>query len=180
MVSFRFFFLKLKHFLLSLVSKQTCRINIQETMQHRSQNTGERHLPTTSYSHDLLMTFWPLSLLPAVSGAFFFIFFTVSQPSFWLQSTVGASQGYHTNWVIAWHDKMRPFNYPVSVLAAAVSPIHVVSLCLFFLFLLPCCHCLAPFNLCSQLIVVWGELEGTARPSSKMSCCHVLPALFFV
>lgn len=46
--------------------------------------------------------------------------------------------------------------------------------------LLPCCHCLASFNLCSQLIVVRGELEGTVCPSSKMSCRHVLPALFFV
>lgn len=55
-------------------------------------------------------------------------------------------------------------------------PDQVVYLRPFFLFLL-CCHGVAPSNLCSQLIVVWRELEG-ACPSSKMSSRNAHPALY--
>lgn len=59
-----------------------CGIKIKEMVVAKiRQNTN---VLTTSFRRDLMLTFWPLSPLPPVSGAFFFIFFTVSCPSFWL------------------------------------------------------------------------------------------------
>lgn len=61
-----------------------CGLKTKETMEQGCQNEAEHHLLTTSFRRDLMMTFWPRSPLPPVSGAFFFVFFTVSCPGFWL------------------------------------------------------------------------------------------------
>lgn len=70
----------------------------------------------------------------------------------------GASQGYHRNWVFAWHEKILPSNYPPTMFAGAF---FFFCLVFFFLYIFrPCWHRLTSFHLPSRLIVGRCELKG--------------------
>lgn len=90
----------------------------------------------------------------------------------------GASQGYHRNWVFAWHEKILPSNYPPTMFAGAF---FFFLSCLFLSIHFPAL--LAPSNLLSSAFEadcgkVWIERQGAQWPNYMASLLHA--TLFFI